>query len=196
MKAHDSRNGEWLFVTPIEGLVLTDFIKNEIKVDRVTFVSRRKLPLIRKRFGLPIRISELYNLIDNESGKYLKTFLEEAETYALLPYKGSPKNKKIENTRIVQDELNLLLLSTLYYQTRKFNTKVQIKESDAHNYHRGLNIFKESPKFNLGLGCDFICGCKIREPLDEISDAFILFSILGIDSKAENPMVKHPYSGG
>lgn len=181
------KDDNWLFVTPIEGLVLTSATKNEIKINRVTFISKNKLPYVRLRFGLPVKFSQLSELVKTNAGTFVDKFLKESDTYALLPYKGNPKDKKLENKNIVQDELNILLLSLLHCEKRKFNSKVQIKENDAHNYHRGLNIMKTTPQFSLGWDALSYMIVKLDSDWHKFQKRYFYYKFLKLINEQNSP---------
>jgi hypothetical protein len=52
-------HGTWVYVIPVSGLRLTEAVKEELSIERVTFISVRKLARVRKRLGLPEPISKL-----------------------------------------------------------------------------------------------------------------------------------------
>ena len=54
-----SLSESWTFLVPIGNLVLTEAVGREFNVDRVTFVHRDRLPLVREKLGLGERVSEL-----------------------------------------------------------------------------------------------------------------------------------------
>src|ERR1700687_3147659 len=47
----DDIEGQWTFVTPIAGVVLTDITKQEFVIKRVTLISQAKLPRVYRRLG-------------------------------------------------------------------------------------------------------------------------------------------------
>lgn len=150
----NEKYGDWIFITPIIGLELTDSVKEEFVVNRVIFVSKRKLPRIRKRLGLPVSISDLTDVISEDSQSFKQTvtnFFKSAATFAVLPYKGKPKEKFKDNIRIINEELNILSLSQLGWSSRQFNKKIEIKTSDKKLFFRTIDINKNQKEFTHGL---------------------------------------------
>lgn len=154
MTSLQKKDGNWIFVTPIDGLELTKVINNEILINRVTFVSKEKLPLIRKRLGIPIPLSELLkNTGKREKSieKITKDFFESSKTFAVLPYKGKPEEKEKDCIRLVRDELNILALSQIGWSSRRFNRRLEILTSDKTPYFRKINIDKETAGYTYDI---------------------------------------------
>ena len=53
------KNSEWLYITPIYRLEISQDLDGEISIGRVTFVDIMRLKRIRKRIGLPIVLSKI-----------------------------------------------------------------------------------------------------------------------------------------
>ena len=70
------RQSEWVYIIPISKLLLGKAVDYEIKINRTIFVSTKKLPYIRKRLGIPQRISSL----DYHSQK----IINESDTVAIV----------------------------------------------------------------------------------------------------------------
>jgi hypothetical protein len=148
------KNGDWLFITPIDGLELTKDVKEEFIVNRVIFVSRKKLPRIRKRLGFPTTISELTKVAfkqDKGVEKYLRDFFVSSKTYAILPYKGNPKDKEKDCIRLVGEELDILSFSQLGWSTRQFNRRLVIKTIDKGQYFRTIDVNKQKKELTYSL---------------------------------------------
>ena len=148
------KNGNWLFITPIDGLELTKDIKEEFIVNRVTFVSREKLPRIRRRLGFPTTISDLTKVAfkkDKGVEKYLKDFFMSSKTFAILPYKGNPKEKEKDCIRLIREELNILSLSQLGWSTRQFNRRLEIKTTDKSQYFRTIDVNRQKKELSYSL---------------------------------------------
>lgn len=159
MTSLQKTDGNWVFITPIDGLELTKDIGEEIFVNRVTFVSKDKLPRIRKRLGIPAPISELYKIINSGKDKDFKRrtedFFSSSKSFAVVPYKGKPKEKEHDCIRLVRDELNILSLSQLGWSKRRFNRRVEIKTSDKGIYYRKIDINKQKKEYIFGLRTAF-----------------------------------------
>jgi hypothetical protein len=112
----DMRNerGTWVFLIPISNLKLTEATNFEFRIDRVTFVAGEKLARRRKRFGLPIRISEL-----RERRKRRRNTVFDSECFATLRQKGKLKDFERDVFELIREELAILALSQLGYARRR-----------------------------------------------------------------------------
>ncbi len=137
---------EWLFVAPISGLELTDSTKSEFKVGNVIFVTKKKLPKIRKKLGIPVRISELSKFGKKEN---VTDFFTYSSTYAVCSFTGTPDEKRTENIRIIEDAINLISFSNLGYSRRKFQSKIEIKRSKGFMHFRTIALDKINKRYSL-----------------------------------------------
>ena len=128
-----SRNESWTFLIPIGNLVLTEAVGREFKVDRVTFVHRDRLPLVRERLRLGVRVSEL------KKRRRLKRFFEVAETYAVVTESGSRRDVERRCLEMVREELHLLSLSQLGY-SRALMKPIVPKGEVVHSYVDYLTV--------------------------------------------------------
>ncbi len=109
--------GSWIYIVPTIGLILTDAVKNEITINRVTFISVEKLPRVLKRFGIQKRMSEL------KSTPEYKSFFSELEvTVALVRFSGKQSEVTTKALRLIVEELEILSVSQLGYSRRRFNS--------------------------------------------------------------------------
>lgn len=104
--------GKWIFIVPVSGVILTKYVSNEFRIKRVLLVAQEKLPRIRKRLGIPQRISDLKR-------GYRAEFFDSAHTFAVLWHSGKPSELKNRCLRIVRDELSILAASQLGYSKRR-----------------------------------------------------------------------------
>jgi len=111
------QHGKWIYITPIYNLEIGKEIGGEIKIDRVVFVLKSKIPNIRKRLGFPFVFSKI---TEQES---VESFFEESKTYAILTFQGVPKEKELECRKIIEDAVNVLSFSQLGYCSRKSNSQ-------------------------------------------------------------------------
>ena len=102
--------GQWVFITPIANLVLTDAVKKEFKIGQVLFFDLGKLRRIRKQLHIGRRISELHS--------FLKEPIEKAPTVAVVRLSGKPRELKQTCFDMVRDALHILTLSQLRYRLR------------------------------------------------------------------------------
>lgn len=99
-KARDTK-GVWTFICPIRNLILTKEIGEEVTVEDVIFVSSNKLPRVRKRLGMPVRLSSLGLAFKQVLGKY--------DTYAVIQTPvGTPARLKSALLQKVEEACCLL----------------------------------------------------------------------------------------
>lgn len=134
------RNDQWLFIVPITNILLTKVVDRELKIDRVTFISKGKLPYVRLKYNFPERISEMKKEV-----KGFKKFIESENTFAILYQSGRPKDIKYKCYRMVLDEISILASSQLGYTPRRFKKTIGI--SGEVNTKKFSNLF-----FNLSDG--------------------------------------------
>lgn len=127
MTSLKDKDGNWLFIVPINGLELTKSANREITVNRVTFISGKKIPHIRKRLGLPYRISDIASQENVAVRSIIGSFYKDSETYAILRSKGKPIERDKDKIRLVRDELNILAFSQLGYTRRRFIRRLNIR---------------------------------------------------------------------
>ncbi len=146
-------NSNWLFIAPIRGLILTKAVNNEMKIGNVLFVSKTKLPRIRKRLGFPVTVSNLGE-IGKDTPPFFKkqvdNFFNYSETYAISHFTGTPGENEKENYKKVEKAINLISLSNLGYAKRKFDNKIEIKSSEKIQDNRLLTLDKNRKQFSLG----------------------------------------------
>ncbi|HCY74412.1 MAG TPA: hypothetical protein DHV28_00690 [Ignavibacteriales bacterium] len=111
----ESHNGSWTFITPIFNLKLHDVVNEEFRIDRVTFISSKKIMNIKNRLGIDKKvITELQKKWDVR--KYINSF----HTFGILRIGGEPAKVKTDCFRLVRDELLILATSQLFFQNRSF----------------------------------------------------------------------------
>lgn len=102
--------GSWILVYPIENLVLTDAVRNEIRVNRVTFIRLSKLKRKTKKFGLP-----LYSELTKEPS--IRDFFASGHdtfSYAIVRQSGKLDDAGEKAEKLISAELDILALSHLY----------------------------------------------------------------------------------
>lgn len=114
------RKGDWIFLTPVGNLILTNSVNKEFKINRVLFVDQKKLPRIRKRLGLNARVSEI------KKSTIHTDFFDRANTYAVMRTKGRPVDLETECFRTIRDALSILALSQLGYSKRRFTGQLSL----------------------------------------------------------------------
>lgn len=103
---------DYLLFSPIFNLLIDKNIGSELIIERVIFVSKEKIPRIRKRLGFSKRISQ-------ENQVWLKHNLpgvfNAAPTYAFIKFKTKNINKDIWKPTIKINEAFWLLASSQYF---------------------------------------------------------------------------------
>lgn len=115
-----NQKGCWLLVVPVSGLCLTDDVKREVSIDKITFVSREKLPYVRRRLGFPVTIKELAGRINP------KSFFEESKVYAVAKLGGVGHEKERDFLEAARNELAILSLSQLGFGRRRHNACLSV----------------------------------------------------------------------
>jgi hypothetical protein len=106
--------GTWIYVIPVSGLHLTKEINEEIAIERVTFITVRKLARVRKKFGLPKPISKLrlrYSMVEFLS--------DESQVVAVFRHTGKPQEIEAIVRKNVTEALWLFSASQLGFKKRR-----------------------------------------------------------------------------
>lgn len=146
MLIKDSLNKEkWTFIAPVSGVILTDSIKKEFKINKVLLVSKDKIPRIRKRIGLSEKLSELQSWF----GKSAETlFISSPETLAIIRESGNLEEVKKKCVGIIKDELALLALSQLGYSKRRTNSNITIERNKSNSFIETVLIKSDGQRKN------------------------------------------------
>lgn len=134
--------GEWVFAAPIDNVVLTEAVNREFHIGRVAFVSSERLPYIRRRLGIPERISEM--------NKQTKKFFSSAKTFAVVRHTDEPEQAKRHCRRLVQDALSMLAASQLGYKKRRFGSCPAIKGQTLSSSQEYFIIDSDDARLTLG----------------------------------------------
>lgn len=111
-------SGSWVMCVPISNLVIEkDGIAQEHRVDRVTFISAKKLPYIRKRLGIPMKMSTLRKKHKTSACNILKKYY----TYAIIRFNGCLETEEAKALNRIREELSMLALSQIGYAKRRRN---------------------------------------------------------------------------
>lgn len=116
-------NNKWTMVSPISGLEIDDILKNEIQIDRVTFISTKKLRYVLKRFSLPKK-KDWSPLHLN----YVNLF-ESNSIVGIIRFSGIWVENKSKYKKIIQEELHILISSLLCFSRRDIIPSVKICKS-------------------------------------------------------------------
>jgi hypothetical protein len=109
--------GTWVYVIPVSGLHLTSVVNEEVTIERVTFITVRKLARVRKRLGLPEPISRLrlrYTMVDFLS--------DESQVVAVIRHTGKPHEIEAIVRKNVTEALWLLSASQLGFKKRRHSS--------------------------------------------------------------------------
>lgn len=135
-----SQKGRWLLVAPISGLDITRDVGGELSIDKITFVSRNRLPHVRKRLGFPMTIGEL------RKKKWSHKFFDASNVYAVCNMGGKGSDKEKEFLEAVRKELAILSLSQLGYGRRRHNANLSVSSEirPGHLEYFMMNTVKQS----------------------------------------------------
>ena len=98
---------------PIYNLEISDNIGGEFRLEQVYFISSRKIPRIRKRLGLPHRISYYNNSFNANKNLFIK-----ADVYAFIKTNRIEKQGAIREFTQIKDAVYLLASSQFYRERR------------------------------------------------------------------------------
>ena len=115
-----SEKGDWLLVAPVSGLSLKKAIGEEISIHKVTFVSRKRLPFVRRRLGFPTTIKDL------RRKEWTHNFFDTSSVYAVSRLGGTRHDKEKEFLEAARNELSILSLSQLGFGQRRTNACLSI----------------------------------------------------------------------
>ncbi|BCO31060.1 hypothetical protein TspCOW1_11630 [Thiohalobacter sp. COW1] len=123
-----NEKGAWLFVVPVSGLTLTKSVSEEISIDKITFVSRSRLPRVRKRLGFPVTVGEL------KTTKMSSGFFEVSDVCAVAKLGGIGAVQEKAFLDAAKDELAILSLSQLGYARRRHNACLSISSENRPGF--------------------------------------------------------------
>ena len=169
--------GNWIFIVPVAGVSIKKSINEEIRINRVLFVSRKKLPRIRKRLKIPVPINEIIN---KDKSDFVKSLFKDSSTYAVLIFTGSPSQEFENCKKIIENELNILSLSQLGFSKRKHNSRLSIG-SDLANNISTLTINKDHNEFDYSSSWDtYSYDFIVEKPWKTFHKNFYYFDLLKI----------------
>jgi hypothetical protein len=145
-------DSKWLLITPISGLLLTEHVRNELKIGNVRFVTGSKLPRIRKRLGILTPISELQNFgiqTPRSIKNKVREFFSSSKTYAITFFSGTQLENEQDCIRRIEEAINIVSFSNLGFATRNFNSKISIKTSDQVGFNQIIILDKVQKQFSL-----------------------------------------------
>lgn len=141
----ENQKGNWVFITPIYNLILNRAVKDEVTIDRVTFISAKKILNIRNRLGVDkFVIKELQKKWD------INNYLNSFQTFAVVRFTGEPSSIKTACFRLVHDELMILAVSQLFFTNRSFTGFLGF--AGENDFSSTRHIFLESKKKYLVYG--------------------------------------------
>lgn len=146
LKQFENQSGTWLFIVPIRGLELTNAVRNEYKVDRVTFVAATKLPYIWKRLGFPSPVSK----IKKRNPWGMDKFFDASDTFATMRLTGNGSEQRAKFINYVKDELAILALSQLAYSRRRNNASPVLAEERSPDRYSYLMMNTGNESWSLG----------------------------------------------
>lgn len=103
--------GKWLFITPIDKLILTDAVNKELSINNVIFIDSSKFLRVRKRFGIDFSTKDIKKFL------WEYDFFSKNNTVAIIHHTGIISENNCMN--MVKEALNILASSQLVYVKRK-----------------------------------------------------------------------------
>jgi len=177
------QTGNWIYITPIYKLEISNELKGEFQIGRVVFVSRKKIPYIRKRLGFP----SVFSLINKDYPS--KDFFEESKTFAFLQFQGIPKEKEYECRELIEEAVNILSFSQLGYTSRRNNSQFGfIKQRGiVRNYILNRNEFKGTLNNEVE---SKVLPFRLDENWRKFHDSFFFFDLVSIISSSKKMQKK------
>jgi len=139
----DDKSENWVFITPVFGVELTNAVKDELRIKRALLISKNKLPRIRKRLGISKKFSELKNTALGES---IDDILKSSNTFAIVRHTANSKKAINDCRKIVQDELSILSASQLGWSKRRNNYNITVKENKSFSILQNILISTENDR--------------------------------------------------
>lgn len=129
MTNKDRNYGEWVFMFPISNLSLTDVIKNELKIGRVTFITFDKFKRNKRKF-------DVYNDLKSITSDELYRDIVDTKliTVALIKLNGEEKETLKKAEKEVNETLYILATSQLFYKQNGLTSKPYVFKSDTHGF--------------------------------------------------------------
>lgn len=121
---------------PVFGLSLDDDIGNEFRFRRVLFVSAKKIPRIRKRLGVPERIS-----FYEKNSYYKKDLFSEVNTYAWVPFGGNEEKTDLSCERRIAQNAIWTLASSLFSRCERHRYRLSLTPNIDTGIHESSFVF-------------------------------------------------------
>lgn len=131
-------------LAPVSGLSISKSMSGEFRVDNFTFVTGIRLQRCRKRLGLPIRASELF------SSSTVTRLFDKNDLYAIGSKGGKGLDAERDLTQLLQDELDILALSQLGYNKRRFNARLSASNENFSGNFKRVMINVVTKAMNVG----------------------------------------------
>lgn len=117
MKEEDKKNMTLLI--PIYNLDISNEIGGELKVGDITFISKNKIPYIRKRLGLKLKVSEYKKQMHTEFNIKFDPF-DLSDCYAVVRKKISKKQSIEKEIRQIKEAI-YILASSQFFRVKRYN---------------------------------------------------------------------------
>lgn len=112
----DNKPRNYILIYPVYNLKISKDIGGEIRIERVLFISKEKIPRVRKRLGFRQKISEMKK---PWTGHYTPKIFEEAPSFAIIKFKALPKEPEVEPINKIKDAIWILASSQFHTQRYK-----------------------------------------------------------------------------
>lgn len=124
-KAMDSK-GKWVFIFPIQNLEISKEIKSEFRVDRVRFVTGKKLRSLASTLGIDPSRFELASKVGES--------LSDRCTYGVVQHGGVLKTIVTKVNSILAEEIDIISASQLLYKRRQSSCPIRLADSGARGF--------------------------------------------------------------
>ncbi|MFC2166885.1 hypothetical protein ACFLQZ_02860 [Acidobacteriota bacterium] len=102
---------------PIPNLLISKDFGGEIQIGRVHFISKEKIPFVRKRIGFRHTISEL-NKYWEKNVPEMKNLFNETPSYAFIHFRANSFSELSDPDREIKEALWILVSSQFYRENR------------------------------------------------------------------------------
>jgi len=138
MKTIKRTKDEWIVILPIVNLRLSSLVNNEFRIDRVTFLTAKRLKNIQKRLKLPRPLTKIKQFL------FANKLLTENSTLAYLFMSGEIENFQHKAYKIVEDELSIFSASLVGYTKRSYFIAPRIQGFNVSHLQNNLFIGRKT----------------------------------------------------
>ena len=126
--ANDIQPRNFTLIYPVYNLRILKNIGGELKIERVHFISKEKIPRVRKRLNLKKKVSEMNKIWIKHN---MPKLFDIAPSFAVIKIKRSPKDELIEPVNKIKESL-WILASSQFSNRRDFIRYFGLPEYQAN----------------------------------------------------------------